>query len=214
MKTKIRRVFGLFGFIFVVWGCYRLVFRFPEEFEEVVLKPIIWLGPTFWVVSRKEKKRLSSLGLTTKNFFKSLYLGIGLGMIFALVGIFANFIKYGGLKFSGYQKDWLIFLGSFGVSFATAFCEETVFRGYIFSRLKEILKEENQANILTGVMFVFVHLPISIFVFHYSFFQLLIYCCLVFLFSFGSAIVFGHTENIFSSILAHLFWSWPIILFK
>lgn len=214
MREKVRRVFGLFAFIFLVWGCYRLIFRLPENFEELFLKPILWLGPTFWLVLKKEKKKISSLGLTSKNFFKSLYLGIGLGMIFALVGLLTNFLKYKGFQFKSFPGSSFAFLVPLAVSFVTAICEETVFRGYIFNRLKEVLKDEWTANFLAGVMFVMIHLPISIFVFHYTFILLVGYSILVFLFSFGSAIIFARTQNIVSSVLAHVFWSWPILLFK
>jgi len=214
MREKVRRVFGLFAFIFIVWGCYRLIFRLPENFEELVLKPIFWLGPTFWLVIKKEKRELSSLGLTAKNFFKSAYLGIFLGVIFALFSLLSNYLKYKGWEFNEIGPSPFSFLLPFFVSFVTAFCEEVVFRGYIFNRLGEILKNEWTANWLAGVLFVLIHLPISVFVFHYSLFQLLIYSLLIFLFSLGSAIIFSQTGNIFSSIFAHVFWSWPIILFK
>jgi len=214
MREKIRRIFGLFAFLFLVWGCYRLIFRFPEDLEELVLKPIFWLGSTFWLVLNVEKKKLSSLGFTFKNFFQTLYLGIGLGIIFALAGLITNYLKYEGFQFSNTGRSTFSFLWSLFVSFATAVSEETVFRGYIFNRLNETLKNEKIANILAGLMFVLIHLPISIFVFQYSFLELLIYSLLVFLFSFGSAVVFTKSQNIVSSILAHVFWSWPVILFK
>jgi len=214
MREKIRRIFGLFAFLFLVWGCYRLIFRFPEDLEELVLKPIFWLGSTFWLVLKVEKKKLSSLGFTFKNFFQTLYLGIGLGIIFALAGLITNYLKYEGFQFSNTGRSTFSFLWSLFVSFATAVSEETVFRGYIFNRLNETLKNEKIANILAGLMFVLIHLPISIFVFQYSFLELLIYSLLVFLFSFGSAVVFTKSQNIVSSILAHVFWSWPVILFK
>jgi len=214
MREKVRRVFGLFAFIFIVWGCYRLIFRLPENFEELVLKPIFWLGPTFWLVLKGEKKKLSSLGITSKNFFKSVYLGIGMGMLFALAAALSNYLKYEGFKFREFGQNGYSFLLPFLVSFSTAFCEETVFRGYLFNRLKEVLRNEWTANWLTGILFVLIHLPISIFVFHYSLIQLLTYSLLIFIFSLGSAIVFFQTGNIVSSILAHVFWSWPVVLFK
>lgn len=214
MKEKVRRVFGVFAFIFLVWGCYRLIFRLPENFEELVLKPIFWLGPTFWIVLKVEKKKLETLGLTSKNFFQSLYLGIGLGMVFALTAVLSNYFKYGELRLAGYGPGPYSFFLPLLVSLVTAFSEEVVFRGYIFNRLKEVLKEGSSANLLTAILFVLIHLPISVFVFHYTLFELLVYSLVVLLFSFGSALLFAKTGNIFSSILAHIFWSWPITLFR
>jgi len=43
---------------------------------------------------------------------------------------------------------------------------------------------------------------------------MLAYLFFVFVFGFGSAFVFGRSRNLASSILLHVFWSWPIILFR
>ena len=214
MKEKIRRVFGLFAFIFLVWGCYRLIFRLPENIEELFLKPLVWLGPTFYLVFNKEKRKISSLGFSGKNFFKSIYWGIGLGVVFALTGLLGNFFKNKGFTFVEFGSSGFAFFGPFFISFATAISEEIVFRGYIFNRLNETLKNEPVANIFAGALFVLIHLPIVVFVLHYNFWEVVVYSILIFLFSLGSSIIFSRTKNITSSIMAHVFWSWPLILFK
>ena len=33
------------AYILIVWGFYRVLFKLPDNFEETVLKPIIWLLP-------------------------------------------------------------------------------------------------------------------------------------------------------------------------
>jgi len=40
------------------------------------------------------------------------------------------------------------------------------------------------------------------------------YFLLTTLFGIGSAFVFARTRNVFSSILLHVLWEWPIILFR
>lgn len=213
-KQALRRVFALFAFILVVWGFYRFLFRFPETVEELILKPIIWLGAVFWVVRKLEKKPLTSLGITSKNLFKSIYWGLFLGAIFALEGLLTNYLKYGNFSFVELAFSRAAFLGAIGLSLATAISEETVFRGYIFNRLHRILKNEWQANLLSAVGFALVHLPITIFVLRYSPDEILVYLWLVSLFGLGSAFVFARTGNLLSSILMHVFWSWPIVLFR
>ncbi len=213
-KTTLHRVFSLFAFILIVWGFYRFLFRFPETVEELVLKPIIWLGAIFWVVKKLEKKPLSSLGFSGKNLFKSLYLGIFLGAVFAAEGLLTNYLKYGNFSFIELSYSQAVFLGAIGLSFATAISEETVFRGYIFNRLFKIWGDEWLANLVSTFCFALIHLPITIFVLHYSLVEILIYLFLVSLFGFGSAFVFARTGNIISSVLLHVFWAWPIILFR
>ena len=211
---SLKDVFSLFSFIFVVWATYRY---FPEILptwvEELILKPIVWLIPTFWLVKKIERQPFSSLGWTTKNLFPSFYWGIGLGMVFALEGLVANVLKYRGFNFGAVYNPGQFF-GALFLSFATAICEETVFRGYIFSRLWQIWKNEIFANAVSSLLFSLIHLPVAVFVLGYTPAVMFIYLFLVFVYGVGAAFVFARSGNIISSILLHVFWSWPVILFK
>ncbi len=214
-KFSLKHIFALFSFIFVVWSFYRYLPEIlPLWVEELILKPLVWLWPTFWLVKRIENQPLSSLGLTKKNLFPSLYWGIGLGLVFALEGLLTNIIKYKGLNLVSLVYSPLVFLGLFLLSLVTAFSEETVFRGYIFNRLWQIWHQEWLANLVSSFLFVVIHLPIGVFVLGYTPLIMLAYLLFVFIFAFGSAFVFGRTKNLFSSILLHIFWSWPIVLFR
>jgi membrane protease YdiL (CAAX protease family) len=213
-KTELKRVTLLYTFIFLVWGFYRYLFRLPDEIEELVLKPIIWLGPVVFLLWR-EKKSLDSIGWSAKNLFKSLYLGIGLGMLFALEGLLTNWLKYRSFSFVNLQYQSLsVLLVAMGISLATAISEESAFRGYIFNRLWQILKSEWAANLISSFGWALVHLPITYFVLHYSFEQMTTYLVLIFIFGVASALVFARTKTITASILLHVFWAWPIILFR
>jgi membrane protease YdiL (CAAX protease family) len=213
-ERNLKHLIKLYAIVLIVWGFYRFLFRFPEEIEELILKPILWLGSLFYFLW-KEKASLSSVGWTNKNFFKSLYLGIGLGIFFSIEGLLAHTLKYQGISLVelSYASS-LVFLVALGVSFVTALVEETVFRGYIFSRLWQILKNEWMANLISAFSWSLVHLPITIFVLHYGLLQISIYLFLTFIFGIGSAFLFARTENILSSVLLHVFWGWPIILFR
>lgn len=212
---RLKHVFALFSFIFVIWAGYRYFPEIlPEWVEELILKPIIWLLPTFWLVRKIEKKPISSLGFTAKNIFPSIYWGIGLGIVFALEGLLTNIFKYRGLNLIAFNYSLPTFLGLLGLSLATAISEETVFRGYIFNRLWQIWKREWLANIVSSVLFVIIHLPIGVFVLGYTPLVMLVYLFFVFVYGFGSAFVFARTGNIISSILLHIFWSWPVVLFR
>ncbi len=213
-ERNLKHLIKLYAIVLIVWGFYRFLFRFPEEIEELILKPILWFGSLFYFLW-KEKASLSSVGWTNKNFFKSLYLGIGLGIFFSIEGLLAHTLKYQGISLVelSYASS-LVFLVALGVSFVTALVEETVFRGYIFSRLWQILKNEWMANLISAFGWSLVHLPITIFVLHYGLLQIFIYLFLAFIFGIGSAFLFARTENILSSVLLHVFWGWPIILFR
>jgi membrane protease YdiL (CAAX protease family) len=123
-------------------------------------------------------------------------------------------VKYKGLNLVSLGYSSTFFLGLFVISLATAFSEETVFRGYIFNRLWQIWRKEWLANIVSSLLFVIIYLPVGVFVLGYTPVVMLAYLFFVFIFAFGSAFVFGRTQNVLSSILLHVFWSWPIVLFR
>lgn len=210
--TTIKHVVVYSTYLLLVWALYRFLFKLPDQIEELLIKPIIWLVPIFWL-SAKEKMPLSSLGITFKNLFPSIYLSLGLGAIFVLEAVLTNFFKYGHLNFGANIGDMPI-LNSLGISFATAFSEETAFRGYIFGRLNLVLKDEWAANVASSLIWTIVHVPIAFFIWKLNFAAGLVYLFLTAIFGIGSAFVFGRTKNIFGSVLLHVLWEWPIILFR
>ncbi len=214
-NLSLKHIFALFSFIFVVWSFYRYLPQvLPLWVEELILKPMIWLLPVFLLVKKVEKKSFVSLGLIKTNIFPSIYWGVGLGLVFAFEGLVTNIFKYKGLHLIALEYPSFIFLGLLGISLVTAFSEELVFRGYIFNRLWQIWNKEWLANIVSSLLFVIIHLPIGIFVLGYNPMVMFAYLFFVFIFGFGSAFVFGRTKNLISSVLLHIFWSWPIILFR
>jgi membrane protease YdiL (CAAX protease family) len=211
---KLRHVFGLFGYLLIVWGCYRLIFKLPDEVEEIALKPVLWLIPTFWLVYITERRNLASIGWSFKNLFPSLYWGIGLGMVFAVEGILFNYIKYGQINFLAYPGTVTAFLWSIILSLITAISEETVFRGYILSRLSEALASENVALVLSAVLFSLIHIPMAVFTLHYPLMQLVTYLFLIFIFGLGSGWLFLRTRTVAASIITHSLWGWAVYLFR
>jgi membrane protease YdiL (CAAX protease family) len=210
--TVVKHVTIYSVYLLLVWALYRFLFQLPEEIEELVVKPLVWLVPIFWLTT-KEKLSLSSLGVTFKNLFPSIYLSLGLGAIFVFEAVLTNLLKYGHLNF-GANIGNLPILASFGISFATAISEEVSFRGYIFGRLWFALKDEWAANVVSSLVWTVVHIPIAFFVWRLSVASGLLYLLLTAAFGVGSAFIFGRTRNVTGSILLHVLWEWPIILFR
>ena len=85
-------------YLLIVWGFYRFLFKLPEELEELVIKPILWLGPVFYFL-KKELKGLPSIGITSKNLFPAIYYALFLGVIFAIEGVLINIVKHKTINF-------------------------------------------------------------------------------------------------------------------
>lgn len=210
--TFVKHATVLAACLLIVWGFYRFLFKLPDEVEVLFIKPIVWLIPVFYLV-KKEKLGLSSVGITSKNLFPSIYLALALGIVFAIEGVIINFIKYDGVNFAANvgQRTLLVALG---LSFATSVSEEIAFRGYLFNRVWHALGSEWTANLLTSLIWGLVHVPIAILWWNLSLVGILGYFLLMVTFGVGSAFVFAKTKNVTSSILLHVLWSWPIILFR
>ena len=202
----------LFTFLLIFWGFYRLLFQFPDWVEEIVIKPVVWIVPVLYFI-RSERSKLESIGITFKNLFPSIYLSLILGSVFATEAVIINFIKYGHLNF-GANLGGTPLLASLAISFATAISEEIVFRGYIFTRLWVALNNEWKANFITSIGWTLIHVPITIFVNKLSPSAAIVYLFLTFIFGVGSAFIYGRTRNISSSIILHVLWEWPIMLFR
>jgi len=213
MRAKVRLMGRLYLFIFVLWGLYRLIFRLPGEVEELFLKPLLWLVPTFYVVYIVEKKGLSSLGFGLKNLLKDISRGLLFSLLFFLIGLSINYIKNNFFSFTEiFLNNNYVFMLLF--SLVTAVCEETVFRGYFQNRLEQLTKNKLFSNIIASALFVLIYLPITVFAYHYSLPQIFIFLTLVFLGSFGSGLLFSWTGTVWASIIIHFFWSWPTTIFK
>jgi membrane protease YdiL (CAAX protease family) len=200
------------AYLIVFWAFYRFLFKLPEDIEELIVKPVTWLLPLVFIL-RKEKMGLGSIGITLKNLFPSVYLSLGLGAVFVAEALLTNYIKYGGFNF-GANIGTFPLLPSLGLSFATAFSEETAFRGYIFNRLTSVFKNELTANLIQTVLWTAIHVPIAFFVLKMALGPGLVYLFITAIFGLGSAFIFGRTKNVFGSIFLHVLWEWPIILFR
>lgn len=212
-KTEVIKNVTIYStYLVIIWAFYRFLFQLPDNVEELIIKPILWLLPLFYFI-RKEGVGISSLGFTFKNLFSAIYLSIGLGAVFVMEAVLTNFLKYGNLSF-GANLGKAPFLVALAISFATAFSEETAFRGYIFNRLEFVLKNEWMANLIQGILWTIIHIPIAFFIWKLGLSAGIVYLGLTAVFGLGSAFIFGRTGNVWGSIFLHVLWEWPIILFR
>jgi membrane protease YdiL (CAAX protease family) len=210
-EAKLKRALFTFAYLLLVWSLYRLFFTFPEWLEEVVVKPLVWIVPMGLLVYG-EGASLKEVGINFENFSRTAYFILGLGVLFVFEAGVLNYIKHGGFNFAGEIGGgfWWVF----GLSLVTATTEEVVYRGYIFSRVWDGLGNEWFANIITSVGWVVLHFPVYIFGLSLSGGDFLATSLLVFVFSMGSGFIYARTRNVFGSILLHVLWQWPIILFR
>lgn len=219
MKAKsnshsLTSVFRLWAWILLGWSLYRYFFTLPEWFDEFILKPLVFVGPVLWYLRSIEKRNLASLGLTTKNLFTSIYIGLGFGFIFALEGLAANAIKYGKLTIQPIQaftENGLLLL--LVLSLATAISEEILSRGFLFTRIYEKTKNLPYASILSTLMFVSLHVPILVTSLRLQGFTLVLFFVTNLILGFANSLLMYNTRSVVAPILVHLFWNMTVALY-
>lgn len=220
MKKKITKhipsldpVYRLWGWILLVWSLYRYFFKLPEWADEFIFKPLVFVVPVLWYVFRVEKRKLESLGITSKRLFTSLYIGFGFGLVFALEGLAANAIKYGGLKVSPIaafqQYGFFLIL----VSLATAFSEELLNRGFLFNRIYEKTKNLPFASFVSTILFVLLHVPILVTALKFQGATLILFFATDFVLGLANSLLYYNTKSLVAPILVHVFWNMTVALY-
>src|SRR3989338_3431333 len=97
-----RHVFLVWFGIFLVWSFYRANFFNPDWLDEFIIKPLVFILPVLIVNFFVERQGWAGIGLQMP--FKSLlvdgYIGVVLGVLFAVEGMIANLVKYHAFTFT------------------------------------------------------------------------------------------------------------------
>lgn len=213
-KRILGSVVQVWGWILLFWSLYRYFVKLPEWVDELLFKPLVFVAPVLWYVRKYERQPLSSLGLTTRNLFTSIYIGLGFGLVFALEGLAANAIKYGRIQIvpipalTQYGLLTLLML-----SLATAFSEELLSRGFLFSRIYAKSKNLPYASILSTIFFVLLHVPILVTSLKLQGLTLVLFFVTDFVLGLANSLLFFNTGSLVAPILVHVFWNMTVALY-
>jgi len=211
--SSLSPVFRLWAWILLAWCLYRYFFYLPEWADEFVFKPLVFVVPVIWYVRKKEKLSLATIGLTWRNFFTSVYIGLGFGVVFALEGLATHVIKYGKLDVNpvaAFQQYgfFLIIL-----SLATAFTEEVLSRGFVFNRLYEKTKNLPYSSVISSLMFMAIHVPILVTTTKLQGVTLILFFVTDFVLAMANSLLYYNTGSLVAPILVHIFWNMTVALY-
>jgi membrane protease YdiL (CAAX protease family) len=211
------QVFIIWFLIFIIWAFYRANFYFPEWVDELIVKPFVFVLPVLFVILIREKKKLEDLGLTPKlrNFFPDLYIGVVIGIIFALEGLLANFLKYGRFSFlpilpariSGGMTSFLL------LNLATSIWEEILGRGYLYKKLYDLSHDQFGAAVTSSFLFLLLHIPIMFTQLHLMGSSLLIYPLSILFLGIVNSYLYAYRGSLVLPILVHAFWNMTVALY-
>jgi membrane protease YdiL (CAAX protease family) len=208
---RLHRLIQSFVYIFVVWGLYRLIFRLPEPIEEVIFKPLVFVGAVILVERPKNWQKyfveIWGRGDAVRAAFLGLLLGIGYIIFYAISSVISAGL---GLESAPGGQSWMMFLGLGAV---TAVWEEWTFQGYILGGLSRVISHKWPARVLTAALFALVHLPALIFwhKFTGSILGLQLFSLMVL--GLGNAILMAYSKNLLAPIISHVLWGAAIFLF-
>ncbi|OGG26053.1 hypothetical protein A2960_05875 [Candidatus Gottesmanbacteria bacterium RIFCSPLOWO2_01_FULL_39_12b] len=211
-----RQTFAVWFIIFIVWAFYRAYFHLPDWIDEFLIKPVVFVFPVIFVLVG-EKNPLKEMGLwrSLPDFFLDIYLGVLIGLLFALEGMLANFIKYGqfsfapilALKVSGGIVPLLI------INIATSIWEEILGRGFLYQRFYKISNNQFWAATSSSVLFLLLHIPILFTSLHLRGISFLVYPISILLLGITNSYVFTLRKSLTLPILIHAFWNMTVALY-
>lgn len=171
-----------------------------ESFFLQLIIYLLQLFPVFTIILFR-KENISSLGITKNNLFKSIIIGIIIGITyFILVNSVFKVNKVMDIISADSFNSFISF-------FIVGFVEEVIFRGYLQTRLIYWLGTI-KGYLLTSVIFSFFHIPNRLILGNLNFNSALISCIELILPSLLFGYIMLKTKNIFASSVFHTFVDW------
>ncbi len=210
-NNKIFRLTILWLVSVVIWSLYRYFFRTtPELFEELFLKPIVFVGLTLWFLSQNGHITAGSMGFRGENKKQIILWGGGFGLFLVLESIIVEvLIKRGQFILPNNLLSIIILLT---IPIATAISEEILYRGLIMEQLWQQLNNEWTANLISTLLFIISHIAQGIFMLHYGDAELLKYFLLMGILGFADGFIYQQTRSIYATVIFHSAWNFSNVV--
>ena len=181
--------------IFAFWALYRYYTNYSIFIDEVLAKPVLWVGPAIIasIIKRLNFKLLEIKRIAFKSIVLSIIAGIGL-VLLQLIPIHLKNPASLNLP-----SNLLVLMISLVF---TAFSEEILFRGFFYKQFQKFYPAI-LSNILVSFLFFIIHLPVLIFDQNIVSAGLLSSFPSLFVSSFTFGFLYSYTKSLWSPIVAH-----------
>lgn len=220
MKPKTsptQKVLNTWAIILIVWSIYRAKFQtnLPLWLDEFIAKPLVFLVPVWYFITRVEKKEFfSGIDFRPRIKLNDVLIGSAIGFIFFLSGVLSNYVKYKTLvPASAVPLTPGLILLYILVSLATSVSEEVLSRGFVLKRLYEDSKNIFTSSFLASILFFFLHVPILFTSQKIVGFLLLRVMVTDMILSLAISILYLQRRSLIIPILIHAFYNLSIYLF-
>lgn len=210
---RIQQVLNIFGIILILWSLYRWKLDMPDWFDEFIAKPVVFVLPVYWFITRQQKKNFfESIWLKSKDVKGDIFIGLFLGAVFVGSALFANFIRNGSFLLSGDVFTSQIILAVV-ITFFTATFEEILTRGFILKELFEDSKNMYLASFNASILFLILHIPILFTIPELRGTLLILFLATDFILSLVNSFIFLDRRSLISPILIHAFYNIAILMY-
>lgn len=213
--TPTQRALNLWAVVLIIWAVYRAKVHMPEAFDEFVAKPIVFVLPVIYYISRFEKRKIfEALDINFKSLKLDILYGLAIGGVFFLSTILANMMRYGHILFFNNQNvtaSSIVLV--MALSIATAISEEIISRGFILKRLYEESKNIYTSSFFASILFFFLHVPMLFTNAKLSGNLLLIFMGTDLILSLTCSFIFLSRRSLTLPILIHAFYNLAIVFF-
>lgn len=189
----------------LAWGIYRSLFSKPEWLEEIIFKPLVFIGPVMFYLWKRERLTWERLGVRTGSKKKILLWGFGFGLFLVAESIAVSLIKKQAVNITYFTPGSLVLATL--VSLSTAVSEEVLYRGFLLERVKGVVGNLFQANLLVAILFSVAHLAMGFFVLHLPGADIVSYLWLIFILGFADGFIYLETGSVVAPIIAHSLWN-------
>lgn len=210
-----QKMLNVWAIILIIWALYRAYFKLPDWFDEFIAKPVVFILPVFYYITRVEKKDFfRGIDFHVRTLGKDLLYGLVVGLFFIGTAVFANYVKTKNLfvlgPFSVYPAVTVAYLMI--LSLATGVSEEILSRGFVLKRLYEDSKNIYTSSFFTSVLFFFLHVPI-LFTSGITGNTLVLFMFTDLILSLANSFIFLQRRSIVVPILIHALYNFSLLFY-
>lgn len=212
--TSTQRMLNVWAIILIIWSFYRATFKsdLPLWFDEFIAKPIVFILPVYWYITKTEKKHfLRGIGFKKSKALIDILFGLGIGSLFIGVAVLTRITKglaFPSLTISPEALVWIF------ATVMTAVSEQILSTGFIFKRLSDESRNVFKPLLISALLFFFLHVPAMFGVDKIAGSTLIQMLILNTVMSLTTSVVFLLRKNTIAPILVHAMYllSLPILL--
>ena len=184
----------------------------PDWIDEFLFKPLVFVLPIYWLITHSESKNFfEEIWLNTKKLGSNCMIGLGLGGVFIISALFAQYVKIGRIDFSMIDSQNILL--ALAITMATALSEEILSRGYILKRFYEESNNPYTASFNASLLFLVLHIPVLFTIPELRGTLLILFLATDFILSMINSFIYLDRKSLVAPILIHALYNVAVLLY-